>query len=134
MLGSRIPPEIVDKIADDIEQHYLTDCGLSPMPLDLEKTSFVFVEGFDQIKFSIGLYSAGKKRLARKILAAYCDENVRKLPSFGYTVGKLPDDPGIQGAFFFNGFGKCSSLSGCIFLTLSGLLSEIDDNFNEQAE
>ncbi len=127
LLGSRIPSEIMDKMANDLEAHYLTECGLSPVTLDEGNPAFVFVEGFDQLKFSIGLFDAGKTELARKIVKAYCDESARRLPSFGYTVGQLPEDPGIQGAFFFSGYGKCSSLSGCIFLTLSGLLTEMEE-------
>lgn len=124
MLGARLPQNIIEQIAGDIEKNYMTDLGLAPLPKN-QNAPIVFVDGFDQLKFCIGLYQAGKTELAVRIMTSYCEVNVRRLPSFGYLVGELPEDPGIQGAAFFTGYGRCSSLSGCIFLTLAGLLSEI---------
>jgi len=133
MLGSRLPKEIIDQIVDDIEKNYMTDLGLAPLPRH-QKAPIVFVDGFDQLRFCLGLYQAGKKELAVRIMTSYCEVNVQRLPTFGYLIEELRVDPGIQGATFFTNYGRCSSLSSSIFLILAGLLTRITQQDTQNSE
>lgn len=128
MLGKRLPGEIVDKMAETLSdpEKYYTHIGFrsglkqyrdgKPMP--------GFVSGFAQIKLIPGLYEAGKKELARDVLAGFCDMNLEKLPNFGYPEFDPPREPGQTGEGF-GSFGRCSALSSAIFIVMASYLAEI---------
>lgn len=105
---------------------YYTSIGFRSAPKQYRDGKAVpgFVGGFAQIKLAIGLYEAGKKELARDVLARFCDVNREKLPNFGYPEFVLPKEPG-QSEKEGLSFGKCSALSGAIFITMAGFPAEI---------
>jgi hypothetical protein len=81
ILGSRLPRQIIDAIADrlDNEQEYMTAGGI--VSEILGSPDFTIKGGFMrgnivapvQLLLSMGLKHAGKEKLARKIAERYCD-------------------------------------------------------------
>ncbi|MDR1540383.1 MAG: hypothetical protein LBU32_20760 [Clostridiales bacterium] len=122
MLGRRLPSEIVDKLSERLSdpEHYYSEIGLrsSPKAQTEDKGFPGFVMGFSQIKLSLGLYDAGKKKLARDIICRFLDVNLEQLPNFAYIENAESKPEGIE-------FGKCSALSSSIFLAMAGFLNEI---------
>jgi hypothetical protein len=78
-----------------------------------------FISGFAQIKMIPGLYEAGYQDAARSALIGFCEENLAKLPNFGYLEF---DPPGMNRPDIF---GPCSALSSAIFIVMANYLYEI---------
>jgi len=128
MLGSRLPQDIIDKIAKTLAdpEKYYTHAGFRSAPKRYVDGKFVpsYLLGFTQIKMIPGLYEAGKKELARDVLQGFLDMNLGKMPRFGYTEPDPSGKPAEESEFAAT-FGKCSSLASAIFIVLASYLEEI---------
>ena len=129
MLGSRLPDKIVDKLTETLAdpEKYYTDIGFRSAPKSYDQEGRHvpgFIGGFAQVKLIPGLYEAGKKELARKVLTGFCEANLKNLPNFGYLEIDPPKVPGAPDSFI-SSFGKCSSLSSAIFLVMASYLAEM---------
>jgi len=128
MLGSRLPQDIIDKIAKTLAdpEKYYTHAGFRSAPKRYVDGKFVpsYLLGFTQIKMIPGLYEAGKKELARDVLQGFLDMNLEKMPRFGYTEPDPSGKPAEESEFAAT-FGKCSSLASAIFIVLASYLEEI---------
>ena len=132
ILGKRLPREIIDKLAAriDNEETFLTEGGLTSeskkSPFYTIGTAFMLgrVLAPVQLMMAVGFFNAGKKQLAGKIAAAFCDYVLEK----GLITLKRQEDlpvnepnaivpPPIPGNAF-------SSWGASVFLVLSRLLVE----------
>ena len=105
VLGKRLPAEIVDKMAADLDEEgeYLTPYGL----IGQSRTSEDFslggfsngrVGGSENLLIITGLYDAGKVELAKKLAKRYCDGvKTGGSPFFGL----MPGFAGSWGAAIF---------------------------------
>jgi hypothetical protein len=122
MLGKRLPPEIVEKLAERLAdpELYYSEIGLRGLPRRYKdgKPQPGLVMAFAQVKLAMGLYAAGKTELARDILRRFLDVNAKQLPNFACWEWL---EPGMEGL----AFGKCAALSCSIFMAMAGFLAEI---------
>ncbi|MDR2370435.1 MAG: hypothetical protein LBD71_03050 [Treponema sp.] len=131
ILGKRLPEEIIEKIAARISRpDFLTDEGLASesknSPYYAMGSSFMLgrVVGPVQLMLAIGLFNAGKKELAGKIAAAWCDFVL------GYGLVNMRrdslvlDDPASIVPPLVPGSGW-GSWSSAIFILLARLLKEV---------
>jgi hypothetical protein len=123
MLGTRLPQHILDKMAKTLTnpEKYFTPKGFRSGPKAYVDGNAVpaFISGFAQIKLIPGLYEAGYQDAARSALIGFCEENLEKLPNFGY----LEFDP--PGGNRMSIFGPCSALSSAIFIVMANYLYQI---------
>jgi len=79
VLGSRLPQAIVDKMAHDLEEHYVTPYGLRTRP---KSSGTGTIMAFSQAKILPGLYSAGKCDLALKLARGFVEYGAEHEPKF----------------------------------------------------
>ena len=95
VLGSRLPQEILDKMAADLSEEggYLTPYGLNAeriTSVEFNKTSFGNggIPASENLLIATGLYDSGKVDLAKKIAKRYCDGvKLGGSPFFGAAPG-----------------------------------------------
>ena len=121
LLGSRLPKEIIDKMAADlsVEGGLLSDYGLASERLD---SDFFEIQGVQMGRGAIsppaevfictGLWEAGKKELARAIVKRYCGRLIDR--GFSHII-----DPISGGGSPFWG-----TWPRCVFTILSRMVSD----------
>ena len=93
ILGKRLPPEIIDKIAEKltIEDHWLTDIGLASESMQSELATFGIsfvlgrVVGPMNMILTVGLQAAGKQKEADMIARRFCDHVNREGVILGFA-------------------------------------------------
>ncbi len=93
VLGKRLPEEIVERMAEDLEEGrgYLSDAGFTTENLSSSPYTDVGagrgkILPPDNILLATGLYAAGKRDLARRAAKLYCD-GLKKRPGHFYAGG-----------------------------------------------
>jgi len=115
MLGEKLPAPIADKMARDLEEHYVTPHGLRSRP---GRPGTIL--GFSQAKILPGLYLAGKRDLAVKLLRGFVNHGAEHEPAFIFSEdGNTP---------FGETFTKMSALSAAIWLICANFLYETEDS------
>ncbi len=93
ILGKRLPQEIIDRMAEDLEEGsgYLSNGGFTTV--NLKNSPYTEVGSglgkilpADQIIVTTGLYMAGKEEQAKRTAKIYCD-GLGKVPNFYYSNG-----------------------------------------------
>ncbi len=93
ILGKRLPREVIDRMAEDLEEGggflsgggFTTD-GLKDSPFTAPGSGRGKILPADNILITTGLYLAGKTELAKKAAKAYCD-GLKTVPNFYYAGG-----------------------------------------------
>ena len=121
MLGSRLPAEIVDKMAADlsVEGAFLSEYGLATERLDSDLFEVQGVQmgrgAIDppaEVFITTGLWDAGKKELARKIVDRYCGRLMNR--GFSHIIDPISGD----GSAFWGTWSRC------VFTILCRMVSE----------
>ncbi len=93
ILGKRLPQEIIDRMAADLEEGagYLSDAGFTTENLRNSPYSEVGagrgkILPADQMIVTTGLYMAGKEDQAKRAAKIFCD-GLRKIPNYYYAGG-----------------------------------------------
>jgi len=93
VLGKRLPQEIIDRMAADLEAdgRYLTVAGLctndlSQLPFAEPGSGNAKILPADNLLIITGLYRAGKTELAKKLARRYMD-GLKKIPNLFYAGG-----------------------------------------------
>lgn len=109
MLGARLPEHIVKAMAKDLAnpELYYTPYGLRSRPKQYDNGQALpgMIAGFAQVKILPGLYYAGEKELARKMIAGFCDLGAERMPSFMFREPVPPAPPPSPNAGFPDGRG-----------------------------
>lgn len=121
VLGKRLPPEILSKMAADLaeEGELLTEYGLASEKLSSDNFRTVeMAKGFilppTQLHIVTGLYDAGYEDLAKKIASRYC----KAIYDFGFCMLINP----LTGNF---GGGAGGSWPACAYIVLADLASSM---------
>ncbi|NLV50745.1 MAG: hypothetical protein GXY20_08660 [Clostridiales bacterium] len=93
MLGKRLPPEIIDKVAEKLtaEGQWLTEIGLASESMLSERATFGVsfvcgrVAGPQNMILTVGLQAAGKQKEAEMIARRFCDHAAREGIILGYA-------------------------------------------------
>lgn len=129
MLGARLPKEIVKTMAKDLAdpEKYFTPYGLRTLPRRYEngQPKPGAIMGFAQVKIIPGLYNAGEKELARKLLTGYCDRGAERNPSFFFLEPLSPTEPGAPNAEPPSGLAGLNALAAAMWLDCVTFLEEI---------
>ncbi len=121
VLGDRLPQNIIDKIAEDLmdERGILSKFGLASERIDSDFLEIMGVQMGDgtisppgQLFITTGLWDAGKKDLAREIVARYCGRLIRG--GFNHFLNPVSG----QGSIF------CGTWCRCVFTILCRMVSE----------
>lgn len=133
ILGKRLPQEVIDKIASQLEAGYVTEFGIASEKLGSPLFSFTncFLRGNlvapVQLMMAAGLYEAGKKELAQTIARRFC----RKVVRDGFALCHYPfdrEDLVRESPEFNLAFGSdillATSWTAAIFLFLAGDILE----------
>jgi len=115
MLGKRLPADISDVMAKDIAEHYATPYGLRSEPRS-DKPGTIM--GFCQTLVLPGLYRAGHRDLASRLLRGYVDYGAENEPAFFFSE----DGSGADA----NDFTKMSALSAALWLGCAIFLHETE--------
>ena len=114
MLAERLPKDIADKMADDLENMYAAQYGLRSEP-KTDKPGMIM--GFSQVIILPGLYKSGYRELAAKLMRGYVDYGATNEPPFFF-----PED---GSRLDINGFTAMSALSAAQWLYCTAFLNEI---------
>ncbi|MDR0916196.1 MAG: hypothetical protein LBN02_03295 [Oscillospiraceae bacterium] len=122
MLGSRLPAAIVDRLARDLSDPtlYYTTHGLRAEP---KNAAPAWIFGFGQVKILPGLYDAGQRELAVRLLRGFVDYGDTHTPAFLFVE---PSADGVE-VGGIAGFTELSALSAAMWLDCAAYLNEVGD-------